>query len=108
MFQRPSLETRYFETFNLPNVELVDLKENPIVEFTADGIITSDGRKREFDVIVLATGFDAMTGGITDMDIQGTDGISISNKWAEGVRTNLGMMTTSCPNMFFLYGECDI
>lgn len=102
--KRPSLEVSYYEVFNLHHVDLVDLTQNPIVEFTASGILTADGHEREFDVIVLATGFDAMTGGITDIDIEGTHGISIADKWAKGVRTYLGMMTANFPNMFFLYG----
>ncbi|KAE9410513.1 FAD dependent oxidoreductase [Gymnopus androsaceus JB14] len=102
--KRPSLEVSYYDVFNLPHVDLVDLTQNPIVEFTANGILTADGHEREFDVIVLATGFEAMTGGITDIHIEGTDGISISDKWAKGVRTYLGIMSANFPNMFFLYG----
>ncbi|KAJ4478075.1 cyclohexanone monooxygenase [Lentinula aciculospora] len=102
--KRPSLEISYFDTFNLPNVDLVDLSQNSIVEITANGILTADGQEREFDVIVLATGFDAMSGGITQIDIEGTDGINIADKWAEGVRTYLGMMSANFPNMFFIYG----
>ncbi|KAJ3857392.1 cyclohexanone monooxygenase [Lentinula lateritia] len=102
--KRPSLEVSYFDTFNLPNVELVDLTQDPIVEFTENGILTADGHEREFDVIVLATGFDAMSGGITQIDIEGTDGISIADKWAKSVQTYLGMMTANFPNMFFIYG----
>ncbi|KAJ3788398.1 cyclohexanone monooxygenase [Lentinula aff. detonsa] len=102
--KRPSLEVSYFETFNLPNVDLVDLTQNPIVGVTSNGILTNDGREREFDVIVLATGFDAMSGGITQIDIEGTDGLSIFDKWTKSVRTYLGMMTANFPNMFFIYG----
>ncbi|KAF9075818.1 cyclohexanone 1,2-monooxygenase-like protein [Rhodocollybia butyracea] len=101
--KRASLEVSYYETFNLPHVELVDLVQNPILNFTENGILAADGRERPFDVIILATGFDAMTGGIIQIDIEGTDGISISDKWAKGVRTNLGMMTSNFPNMFFMY-----
>ncbi|KIK68165.1 hypothetical protein GYMLUDRAFT_216780 [Collybiopsis luxurians FD-317 M1] len=101
--KRPSLELSYFETFNLPHVELVDLIHNPIVEFTETGMLLADGCEREFDVIVLATGFDALTGGITAIDIRGTDGISISEHWAQGVRTYLGLMSAKFPNMFFPY-----
>ncbi|KAJ3985910.1 cyclopentanone 1,2-monooxygenase [Lentinula detonsa] len=62
--KRSSLEISYFDTFNLPNVDLIDLGQDPIIEITANGILTADGKEREFDVIILATGFDAMTGGI--------------------------------------------
>ncbi|KAJ3741135.1 cyclohexanone monooxygenase [Lentinula detonsa] len=102
--KRSSLEISYFDTFNLPNVDLIDLGQDPIIEITANGILTADGKEREFDVIILATGFDAMTGGITQINIEGTDGISISDKWARGVRTYLGMMTAKFPNLFFIYG----
>ncbi|KAJ3778906.1 cyclohexanone monooxygenase [Lentinula raphanica] len=102
--KRPSLEVTYYDTFNLPSVELVDLAQDPIVEITEKGITTAAGGEREFDIIVLATGFDAMTGGITQIDIEGTDGRSISDKWAKGVRTYLGMTTCNFPNMFFIYG----
>lgn len=102
--KRTGLEISYYEVFNLQHVDLVDLTRNPIVEFTANGIITADGHEREFDVIVLATGFDSTTGGIIDINIEGTDGVSIADKWAKGVRTYLGMMTANFPNMFFLHG----
>ncbi|KAJ3801639.1 cyclohexanone monooxygenase [Lentinula aff. detonsa] len=102
--KRSSLEVSYFDTFNLPNVDLIDLAQDPIIEITANGILTADGHEREFDVIIFATGFDAMTGGITQIDIEGTDGISISDKWAKGARTYLGMMTAKFPNLFFIYG----
>ncbi|KAJ3778905.1 cyclohexanone monooxygenase [Lentinula raphanica] len=102
--KRPSLEISYFETFNFPHVDLVDLTQTSITKVTANSILTSDGQEREFDVIVLATGFDAMSGGIAQIDIQGTDGVSLRDKWTKSVRTYLGMMSAHFPNMFFLYG----
>ncbi|KAF9259345.1 FAD/NAD(P)-binding domain-containing protein [Marasmius fiardii PR-910] len=102
--KRPSLEQTYYEVYNQPNVKLVNLQANPIAEITSDAIITGDGVRHEVDVIVLATGFDSVTGGITQIDIRGVDGTTIKDKWASGVYTNLGMTTANFPNMFFTYG----
>ncbi|KAK1234590.1 hypothetical protein PQX77_002208 [Marasmius sp. AFHP31] len=102
--RRPSLEQNFYEVFNQDNVELVDLNENPIAEFTANGIVTGDGQEHEFDVIVLATGFDGVTGAITNMNIRGTGGKSVSEAWKNGVYTYLGMTISGFPNMFFTYG----
>ncbi|KAG7088623.1 hypothetical protein E1B28_012596 [Marasmius oreades] len=102
--KRVCLEQTYYEVYNQSNVELVSLEKNPIAEITSDAIITGDGVRHEVDVIVLATGFDSVTGGITQIDIRGVDGTTIKDKWANGVYTNLGMMTGNFPNMFFLYG----
>ncbi|KAK7054367.1 hypothetical protein VNI00_003561 [Paramarasmius palmivorus] len=102
--RRHSLEQSYYEVFNLPNVDLVDTSETPITQFVPKGILTSDGIEREFDVIIFATGFDSVTGGITQIDIRGVDGSSIADKWKNGVYTNLGMTTSNFPNMFFVYG----
>ena len=101
--KRPSLEQWYFEVFNQDNVALVDVREEPIEEITAGGVVTSEG-EHEFDLLVLATGFDAVTGGITQIDIRGTDGQSMQQKWAGGVRDNLGMTVSGFPNLFMLYG----
>lgn len=103
--KRISLEQGYFEGFNQPNVSLVSLRENPITQFTQSGIQTSDGQEHPFDIIILATGFDSITGGITQIDITGTDpNLSIQQKWKEGIYTNLGMTTHGFPNLFFTYG----
>lgn len=102
--KRPSLEQRYFEAFNQDNVELVDLMETPIQTITERGILTADGVEREFDIIVLATGFDAVSGGLTQMDIRGADGVQLRDKWATGVDTHFGVATAGFPNMLFLYG----
>jgi cyclohexanone monooxygenase len=101
--KRPSLEQWYFEVFNQDNVALVDVREDPIKEITASGVMTS-GREHEFDMLVLATGFDAVTGGITQIDIRGTNGVSIEEKWSDGVKNNLGMAVSGFPNMFMMYG----
>lgn len=103
--KRISLEQNYFEIFNQANVDLVDVRADPIAEFTSNGIKTTDGRSRDFDVIVLATGFDSITGGITQIDIKGTDpDLTVEEKWRQGTHTQLGMTTSGFPNLFFTYG----
>ena len=102
--KRISLEQEFFEVFNQDNVDLVNLREHPIEEFTENGIKTADGKTREFDLVILATGFDAITGGITQMDIRGTDGGTIKDKWSKGTYTQLGMATSGFPNLFWTYG----
>ena len=82
---------------------LIDVREDPIQEITATGIRTSEG-DYPLDLLVLATGFDAVTGGITQIDIRGTKGMTIKDKWASGVKDYLGMAASGFPNMFFLYG----
>lgn len=80
------------------------MKETPIKTFTEKGITLSDGTDLELDVIILATGFDSVTGGLVQIDIMGTDGVSLKEKWKQGTWTYLGMSTANFPNMFFLYG----
>ncbi|KAG7088773.1 hypothetical protein E1B28_012739 [Marasmius oreades] len=102
--KRAALEETYYEVYNQPNVSLIDVNENPIARFTPQGIVTQDGNEHKFDIVVLATGFDSVTGGITQIDIRGTDGRSIKEKWKNGIFTNLGMTAAGFPNMFFVYG----
>ncbi|THV04300.1 cyclohexanone monooxygenase [Dendrothele bispora CBS 962.96] len=102
--KRPCLEQHYYEVFNQSNVTLVDLDECPITEITAKGIRTADGVEHELDAIVLATGFDSLTGGITQIDIKGVDGGTIAEKWKPGVYSYLGMTSANFPNLFFMYG----
>ena len=101
--QRLPLETGYFETYNRSNVELVDAAETPIVRITPTGIETSEG-SFEFDVIVYATGFDAFTGAFDHIDIQGTDGEQLRDKWAAGPVTYRGLMISGFPNLLMLMG----
>ncbi|MGI9323648.1 MAG: flavin-containing monooxygenase [Pseudomonadales bacterium] len=101
--KRPSLEQWYYEVFNQSNVTLVDLTEEPIEKITREGVKTSR-RCSKLDVLVLATGFDASTGGLTQIDLRGTDGGSLKQKWAQGVRTWLGIGVPNFPNLFMLYG----
>lgn len=101
--KRPSLEQGFFEIFNQDNVDLVDLNANPIEAITPHGIRTRDGAL-EFDIIVLATGFDAVSGGLTSIDIRDTSGRNLKQRWAEGMRTYLGMATSGFPNLIYVYG----
>lgn len=102
--KRPCLEQQYYEIYNQPNVTLVDLNQSPISEITPKGVKTQDGKEHEFDVLVLATGFDAVTGSIAQIDIRGTDGMLIRDKWGKGLATYLGLSVATFPNMFFTYG----
>jgi cation diffusion facilitator CzcD-associated flavoprotein CzcO len=101
--RRVPMETRYYEVYNQPNVELVDLRGTPIVRITPDGIETSDAA-RAFDMIVYATGFDAITGSFDRIDIRGADGRSLKTAWAGGPRTFLGIQVEGFPNLFMLMG----
>ena len=101
--KRPSLEQHFYEIFNQPNVSLVDLRTNPIERVTPSGIKTAAG-EHELDVLVLATGFDAVTGGLTSIDIRGNEGETLKEKWAKGVRAQLGMAAAGFPNLLFVYG----
>ena len=100
--KRPSLEQNYFEVFNQDNVTLVDTRESPIEEITATGVLTSEG-EHEVDVLVLATGFDALTGAFNKIDIRGIDGFSLREKWEGGAQTQLGLAAAKFPNMLMLY-----
>ena len=101
--RRVPMETHYYEVYNQDNVQLVDLRETPISRITEAGIETSD-EMHEFDMIVYATGFDAVTGGYSQIDIRGSGGRTLTEKWADGVRTFLGLQIEGFPNMFTLVG----
>ncbi len=101
--KRPCIDTHYFETFNLPHVRLVDLRKEPLVSITECGIDT-ELRSFQFDAIVHATGFDAMTGAIVAVDIEGRDSLVLKDKWAEGPLTYLGLTTVGFPNLFLITG----
>jgi len=102
--KRISLEQRYYEVFNQPNVTLVDLRATPITRVVRDGVLTSDGRVHALDILVLATGFDMVTGGLTAMDIQGPSGVSLRDQWKKGVNAYMGTMTHGFPNLLYVYG----
>jgi cyclohexanone monooxygenase len=101
--KRICIDTDYFATFNRPNVALVDIRSNPIEEITANAVRTG-GRDYEVDALVLATGFDAMTGSVAKIDIRGRDGQTLNRKWAEGPKTYLGLMSAGFPNLFIITG----
>jgi cation diffusion facilitator CzcD-associated flavoprotein CzcO len=101
--QRVPLETRYYEAYNRDDVHLVDLQETPIERVTPTGIQTTD-RHYEFDIIVYATGFDAITGAFDRIDIQGVGGQKLRDKWTDGPVTFLGMQVHGFPNMLTLAG----
>ena len=101
--KRQPLDSNYFETFNKPNVLLVDVNETPIEEITPRGIRTSD-REHELDIIVFATGFDAMTGPLKKIDIRGRGGQTLSRKWDDGPHSYLGVAVAGFPNMFIITG----
>ena len=101
--KRILIDTNYFETYNRDNVDLVDIRHSPIQEITPTGIRTED-QEYEFDIIVFATGFDAMTGTFFKMDIRGRNDLSLKDKWSEGPKTYLGVQTAGFPNMFMITG----
>ncbi|BDD62296.1 hypothetical protein MPDQ_006719 [Monascus purpureus] len=102
--KRPCLEYNYYEQFNRPNVEVVDIQNNPIEGFTETGIILQDGTVHEFDVICIATGFDITTGGMTNMGLRSIHGTPLKEEWKAGAYTYLGTTVSGYPNMFHLYG----
>ncbi|QIX53690.1 NAD(P)/FAD-dependent oxidoreductase [Rhodococcus sp. DMU1] len=93
----------YYETFNRDNVTLVDVNANPVERFTEKGLKTADG-ELEFDVIIIATGFDAVSGALTHMNVRGRDGQTIENRWADGAESFMGMMVDGFPNFFTILG----
>ena len=101
--KRPLIDTDYFETYNRDNVDLVDIRHSPIQEITPKGIRTED-EEFEFDMIVFATGFDAMTGTYFKMDIRGRNDLSLKDEWSEGPKTYLGLQVAGFPNKFMITG----
>jgi cation diffusion facilitator CzcD-associated flavoprotein CzcO len=101
--KRPVIDTGYFEAFNRDNVSLVDLRRGGIEEVTPTGIRTAQGFV-ELDVIVFATGFDAMTGALDRIDIRGSEGRRLRDEWADGPRTYLGLQVAGFPNLFSMVG----
>lgn len=97
---RVPLESNFLEAFHRPNVEIVSVKDNPIARITPAGIQTADGTVHEFDVIILATGFDAGTGALTRIDIRGRGGRSLKEDWGRDIRTTMGLQVHGYPNLF--------
>ena len=103
--RRVPQETRYFEVYNQDNVQLVDLRDTPIERIEEEGIRTSDGHLYDVDVIVYATGFYAIRGSLSRIEVYGKDGRSLNQLWSEeGVKTYLGLMIENYPNFFTLVG----
>jgi cation diffusion facilitator CzcD-associated flavoprotein CzcO len=102
--KRTPLENDYYDVLNQDNVDIVDLTANPLKTFTETGIqMEGEEKEREFDVVVLATGFDSFTGSLTHLGIKNKDGIDIKDVWADGVKTYLGIMMHGFPNAFMVY-----
>ncbi|MGY4407561.1 flavin-containing monooxygenase [Bradyrhizobium sp. USDA 3315] len=101
--RRLPLETFYYEVYNRDNVELVDIKETPIERITPEGIRTTD-KDYAFDIIIYATGFDAITGSFDKIDFRGAHGARLREKWTHGPETYLGLMVDGFPNMMMLMG----
>ncbi|PYH88406.1 putative flavo protein [Aspergillus ellipticus CBS 707.79] len=102
--KRSSLEINYYEQFNRPTVDLIDIAANPIVGFTETGIRLADGTTHEVDVVCLATGFDTTTGSMTNMGLRSITGINLADDWKAGAQTYLGLTVEGYPNMFHLFG----
>ena len=101
--RRVPLEGGYFEVYNQPNVRLVDINETPIERITPAGIKTSD-REYQFDIIIYATGFDAITGSFDRIDIRGIDGLQLKELWKDGPQTYLGVLVEGFPNLMMVMG----
>ena len=101
--KRLAVDTNYYETYNKANVTLVDIKNDPIEKIFSRGIITKK-EKYLFDSLIYATGFDAMTGALLKIDIQGTQGIKLAKKWSKGPRSFLGLAIKGFPNLFTITG----
>jgi len=104
--KRPVLDSHYFETFNKPNVHLVDIKDTPIESLTPTGLRVG-GVEYELDVIVFATGFDAFTGSFLRIDIRGRDGVRLADRWQDGPTAYLGLAIAGFPNLMTVNGPCN-
>jgi cyclohexanone monooxygenase len=101
--KRICIDTDYFSTFNRPNVTLVNIRKAPITGCDADGVITEGGR-HPLDILVFATGFDAVTGALAAIDIRGVGGASLNDKWQDGPISQLGLISAGFPNLFTVTG----
>ena len=101
--KRLCLDTNYYETYNRDNVTLVDVRSVPTIEINPKGVRTRD-REYELDAVVFATGFDAMTGAMLNIDIRNGSGATLKEKWSAGPKTYLGVMVAGFPNLFMITG----
>src|SRR5215210_3271146 len=101
--KRICIDSDYYAAFNRPNVRLVDIRSNPIEQILPNAVRAA-GKDYEVDALVLATGFDAMTGSVAKIDIRGRNGRTLNQKWAEGPKTYLGLMSAGFPNLFIITG----
>ncbi|MES2189386.1 MAG: NAD(P)/FAD-dependent oxidoreductase [Pseudomonadota bacterium] len=101
--RRPCLDSSYYETYNLPNVHLVDCITDPILEITERGVRNASG-EIELDMLILATGYDALTGALIALDVKGKNGQTVNQKWKQGGRSTLGIMMEGFPNLFMTTG----
>jgi Predicted flavoprotein involved in K+ transport len=101
--KRLCIDVGYFEMYNRDNVTLVDVRSAPIVAFTERGLQTTDA-EYDLDIVIVATGFDAVTGALTRIEIEGVDGWTLAEKWADGPTTHLGLMIAGFPNLFMVHG----
>ena len=102
--KRPPIDTNYFETFNRNNVKLVDIRTNPIERFNPNGLTLSDGSQISADIVVFATGFDAMSGTLLKMGIRGRRQLTLEEAWKERPTTYLGLAVNGFPNIFMIKG----
>ena len=102
--KRPPIDTNYFDTYNRENVSLVDVRADPIAAITPTGIRLQSGVEHPADIIVFATGFDAMTGSLLRLGITGRDGLTLAKAWEAGPRNYLGLQVAGFPNMFTITG----
>ncbi|KIY00951.1 uncharacterized protein Z520_03617 [Fonsecaea multimorphosa CBS 102226] len=101
--KRCPLEQDYYEMLDRPNVDIVNMNQNPLKTFNATGMLMEDGTQLDFDVVVLATGFDSFSGSLTQMGLKNKDGVDIKDVWKDGIRTYLGMTFNGFPNVFMVY-----
>jgi len=101
--KRNPLENDYYECLDKDSVEIVNLNKTPLKTFTTTGMLMEDGTKLDFDMVVLATGFDSFTGSLTHMGLKNKDGVDIKDLWNDGVHTYLGMLISGFPNTFMVY-----
>jgi len=102
--RRPLCDTGYYQKFNRDNVDIVDIKETPITHFTEKGIVTADGTEHELDVVICATGFEAVDGNYTRIPIKGRTGETLKERWSEGPSSYLGVSVPNYPNLFMILG----